>query len=114
MNARLSAQHVHILERTSRKTGGKRRRPSGKQHSHIKNSQLYSDADYGLRWLYALILAIDANFKLSLKEKGIENDPALGDGWAHWVPREDFIEYLREHGGAVEVCYLLHLRSLWN
>lgn len=50
-----------------------------------------------------LVLAIDTNFKLLLKEKGIKSDPALGDGWAHWVPREEFYEYLRKHGGEVEV-----------
>lgn len=53
--------------------------------------------------MYTLILTIDANFKLSLKEKGILNDPALGDGWAHWVPRKEFLDYLQEHGGAIEV-----------
>lgn len=46
---------------------------------------------------------MDANFKLSLKEKGIRSDPTLGDGWAHWVPRKDFYEYLLANGGAVEV-----------
>lgn len=56
------------------------------------------------RWIYALILTIDANFKMSLKEKGIKDDPALGDAWAHWVPREEFYDYLRNNGGAVEVC----------
>lgn len=49
---------------------------------------------------------IDTNFKMSLKEKGIKSDPALGDAWAHWVPREEFYEYLRNHGGTVEVCDL--------
>ncbi|KZP18442.1 hypothetical protein FIBSPDRAFT_893441 [Athelia psychrophila] len=37
--------------------------------------------------------------------KDIQSDPALGDGWAHWVPRQPFYEYLLEHGGAVEVNY---------
>ncbi|KAF7976045.1 hypothetical protein HWV62_7952 [Athelia sp. TMB] len=65
----------------------------------------WNEAPDNVKWLYALILTIDANFKLSLKEKGIDNDPALGDGWAHWVPREEFIEYLRHNGGAVEPNY---------
>ncbi|KAF7967413.1 hypothetical protein HWV62_34385 [Athelia sp. TMB] len=58
-----------------------------------------------IRWIYALILTVDANFKLSLKEKGIKSDPSLGDGWAHWVPRDEFYEYLSVHGGAVEPNY---------
>lgn len=61
------------------------------------------------RWIYALVLTIDANFKLSLKDKNIQSDPALGDGWAHWVPRQEFYEYLLEHGGAVEVSKLQYI-----
>ncbi|KZP28679.1 hypothetical protein FIBSPDRAFT_728847 [Athelia psychrophila] len=65
----------------------------------------WRDSPDTIRWIYALILTTDANFKLSLKEKDIQSDPALGDGWAHWVPRQPFYEYLLEHGGAVEVNY---------
>ncbi|KZP27381.1 hypothetical protein FIBSPDRAFT_928190 [Athelia psychrophila] len=32
-----------------------------------------------IRWIYCLILTIDANFRLKLKEKGYSADPALGN-----------------------------------
>lgn len=56
------------------------------------------------RWLYALILTIDANFRLKLKDKGYAEDPALGDGWAHWVESEPYKDYTRRYGHQVEVC----------
>jgi hypothetical protein len=55
------------------------------------------------RWLYALILTIDANFCLKLKDKGIKNDPALGDGWAHWVASEPYKAYYKKYGHQIEV-----------
>ena len=55
-------------------------------------------------WIYALILTIDANFRLKLKEKGILNDPALGDGWAHWVQDPPYRAYIKKYGHQVEVC----------
>lgn len=59
------------------------------------------------RWLYALIVTIDANFWLKLKEKGILNDPALGDGWAHWVASQPYLKYVKKYGHQIEVNCLL-------
>ncbi|KAM6497786.1 hypothetical protein JOM56_005734 [Amanita muscaria] len=47
-----------------------------------------------LAFLYTLFLAIDANFKLKQKNRGI-NDPELSPGWAYFVeegPYQDFIK----------------------
>jgi hypothetical protein len=55
------------------------------------------------RWLYCLILTIDANFRLKLKDKGFMDDPALGDGWAHWVSLKPYHEYVKKYGHQVEV-----------
>jgi hypothetical protein len=55
------------------------------------------------RWLYCLIITIDANFRLKLKEKGILDDPALGDGWAHWVFSKPYHEHIKKYGYQVEV-----------
>lgn len=57
------------------------------------------------RWLYCLILVIDANFRLKLKEKGFKDDPALGDGWAHWVSSKPYQAYIKEYGYQVEVSH---------
>jgi hypothetical protein len=64
------------------------------------------------RWLYCMIITIDACFRLKLKEKGITGDPALGDGWAHWVSSKPYLEYVKKYGYQVEVtwsadCYYL-------
>src|ERR1700730_4513596 len=65
----------------------------------------WEDAPEAIKWLYCLILTIDANFRLKLKEKGILNDPSLGDGWAHWVSSKPYHEYVRKYGHQVEVYY---------
>ncbi|KAM6501762.1 hypothetical protein JOM56_001739 [Amanita muscaria] len=47
----------------------------------------------GLLFLYTLFLAVDANFKLKQKNRGIQ-DPELYPGWAYFVnegPYQDFI-----------------------
>ncbi|KAH9974339.1 hypothetical protein BGW80DRAFT_1130440, partial [Lactifluus volemus] len=49
-------------------------------------------------WLYSLNLTIDANFRLKLKNRGITNDPPLGDGWGHWVPNGPYEEYIGTYG----------------
>ena len=41
------------------------------------------------RWLYCLFLAIDANFRLKLKARGIK-DPELGPGLAYFVDTAKF------------------------
>lgn len=46
---------------------------------------------------------IDANFKMKQKDKGIENDPPLGDGWAHWVANAPFKAYVKKYGHVIEV-----------
>ena len=46
---------------------------------------------------------MDANFRMKLKDKGILNDPLLGDGWAHWVTSAPYQDYLKKYGSQVEV-----------
>jgi hypothetical protein len=56
-------------------------------YSSIRKTNLYSSHRY--RWLYTLFLAIDANFRLSLKDKGL-TDIELGPGWAYQVEETRF------------------------
>ena len=59
-----------------------------------------------------LILTINVNFHLKLKERGINNDPALGDGWAHWVTSEPYRAYYKKYGYQAEVSsFILNLLS---
>ena len=53
-------------------------------------------------WLYCLFLAIDANFRLKLKSRGIK-DPELGSGLAYFVDTVKFQEHLKEHTHQGEV-----------
>ena len=48
------------------------------------------------RWLYSLFIAIDANFRLKLKSRGIK-DPELGSGLAYFVNTQKFEAHLKTH-----------------
>jgi hypothetical protein len=56
-----------------------------------------------IRWLYALRLTIDANFRLKNKAHGIKNDSPLGDGWGHWVLAEPYDSHIEKFGHVSEV-----------
>ncbi|TDL19767.1 hypothetical protein BD410DRAFT_751691, partial [Rickenella mellea] len=48
------------------------------------------------RWKYSLILAIDANFRLKLKNRGFQDAP-LGDGWSYFVPSAPYKEHVAKY-----------------
>ena len=48
------------------------------------------------RWLYSLFIAMDANFRLKLKSRGIQ-DPELGSGLAYFVNAAKFEAHLKDH-----------------
>ena len=50
------------------------------------------------RWLYSLFVAMDANFRLKLKSRGIQ-DPELGSGSAYFVNNAKFEAHLKNHAG---------------
>lgn len=51
------------------------------------------------RWLFALFIALDANFKLRRKKVSTPaKDPSLSGGWAYFVNEEKFADHLKEHG----------------
>lgn len=55
-------------------------------------------------WLYTLILSIDANFRLKLKDRGIK-DPELGSGWAYFVETDPYMGHLDTCEEQAEVGY---------
>lgn len=55
------------------------------------------------RWLYTVYLAIDANFRLRMKDRGVENDEELGPGWAYLVESKAYAAELPKHKQPVEV-----------
>ncbi|KAK6966556.1 CxC2 domain-containing protein [Favolaschia claudopus] len=50
------------------------------------------------RFLYALFLALDANFRMRRKKVSSEaDDPSLGDGWSFFVPVAPYYNYLADN-----------------
>ncbi|KAJ7434610.1 hypothetical protein B0H11DRAFT_1757333, partial [Mycena galericulata] len=50
------------------------------------------------RFLYALFLALDANFRMRRKKvSSEEKDPSLGDGWSFYGKIAPYYEYLAKH-----------------
>ena len=64
-------------------------------HSHVRFR----------RFLYTLVLAIDANFRLRRRAvSSDERDPALGDGWGYFVQHEPYVEHILKHAKQDDVC----------
>jgi hypothetical protein len=74
---------------------------SGKRHPKMRG-KFYALCDFhalmSVRWKYRLILAIDANFRMKNKDRSAKDMPALGDGWAHFVPEALYMEHVRKWG----------------
>jgi hypothetical protein len=68
---------------------------------------LLNVADVVRRWLYSQFVTSDANYRMKNKDRGIKNDPPLGDGWGHWVPEGPYQSYIAEYGYQVEVSFVL-------
>jgi hypothetical protein len=60
---------------------------------------------YNRRWLYSIFLAIDANFRLKLKARSID-DPELGSGWAYFVEQLEYTEHVKQYFSEKDVGYL--------
>ena len=69
----------------------------------MKRSLLLINTLEHIRWLYTLYLAIDANFRLKMKDRGIKNDKPLGPGWAYMVDDAKLREEVPKHRQPIEV-----------
>lgn len=54
-------------------------------------------------WLYAQFITVDANFRLKLKDRQI-NDPELGSGWAYFVENSAYTHHVKENLYEEEAC----------
>lgn len=60
------------------------------------------------RWLYTCFLAVDANFRLKLKRRGIE-DLEIGSGWAYFVENRRYSEHVSKYKAVeTEVSLVKH------
>ncbi|KAJ7138480.1 hypothetical protein C8R43DRAFT_1089333 [Mycena crocata] len=58
----------------------------------------WRDVDPKLRFLYMLLLAVDANFKLKNRKRANEiDDPSLGPGWGYWVEPRRYRRHIRKY-----------------
>ena len=60
------------------------------------------------RWIYSLFLAIDVNFRLKLKTRGIK-DPELAAGLAYFVDVTKFQNHLKNHTHEEDVSLFIWL-----
>lgn len=60
-----------------------------------------------LSWIYAQFIAIDANFRLKLKNRLI-NDPELGSGWSYFVENSAYTRHVNENAGEEEARHVLN------
>ncbi|KAI0037592.1 hypothetical protein FA95DRAFT_1614058 [Auriscalpium vulgare] len=56
----------------------------------------WQDAPDSEQWKYATMLAVDANFKLKLKDRGFE-DVELAPGWSYFVENEAYAKHCNNY-----------------
>lgn len=62
------------------------------------------------RWLYTQFLAVDANFKLKLKDRGFQ-DIELAPGWAYFVEEESYQDAVNKLRDETEVRVFHDIQS---
>jgi hypothetical protein len=63
-----------------------------------------------IRWIYALIVSIDANFKQKARARpGDARDPTLGPGYGCFVPHRRYIEEVASQTKQDEVLFICHV-----
>ncbi|KAJ6448052.1 hypothetical protein C8R47DRAFT_1085105 [Mycena vitilis] len=73
----------------------------------------WRDVDPKYRFLYMLILALDANFKLKNKIRVNERfDPSLGPGWGAFVEPEGYKEHLKNYVGENDISTCIAFAAL--
>lgn len=58
--------------------------------------------NFSFRWIYAQFIALDANFKLKLKNRQI-HDPELGSGWSYFVENSAYVHHVASNPNEREV-----------
>ncbi|KAJ7168780.1 hypothetical protein C8R46DRAFT_1218172 [Mycena filopes] len=73
----------------------------------------WRDVDVKYRFLYMLILALDANFKLKNRIRANERyDPSLGPGWGAFVEPTAYKEHLRNYVGEKDISTCIAFAAL--
>ncbi|KAJ7716059.1 hypothetical protein B0H16DRAFT_1667011 [Mycena metata] len=65
----------------------------------------WQDVDPKFRFLYMLIVALDANFKLKNRMRGnAKSDPPLGGGWEYFVDGNEYKKHLKSYIPEGDIC----------
>ncbi|EIN06945.1 hypothetical protein PUNSTDRAFT_33123, partial [Punctularia strigosozonata HHB-11173 SS5] len=56
----------------------------------------WQDVPEDKKWLYTVFVALDACFRLKMKDRKID-DPELGSGWAYMVAERPYQDHLKKH-----------------
>jgi hypothetical protein len=63
-----------------------------------------TNADDCCSWLYTLMVAMDANFRLRSKLRGLQSkDPTLTPGWAYFVNNGSYADFIKDYVDQDEV-----------
>ncbi|KAK7053548.1 CxC2 domain-containing protein [Favolaschia claudopus] len=73
----------------------------------------WREVDPKYQFLYMLILAVDANFRLRNRIRANElEDPSLGPGWGYWVEPESYREHLKNYVNETEISTCIAFAAL--
>lgn len=84
-------------------------------HEDINLPPQWRDVDPQWKFLYVLILAMDANFRLCHKLRPREReDPELGPGWGYFVPPEQYQDHIKNYVSETDVSLSFIQMRLFN
>ncbi|KAJ7874124.1 hypothetical protein B0H13DRAFT_1894675 [Mycena leptocephala] len=73
----------------------------------------WRDVDPKYQFLYMLIIAVDANFRLKNRMRANEiDDPSLGPGWGYWVDPEKYANHVRKYVNEKDVSTCIAFAAL--
>ncbi|KAK7000631.1 hypothetical protein R3P38DRAFT_2797322 [Favolaschia claudopus] len=73
----------------------------------------WREVDPKYQFLYMLLLAVDANFRLKNRIRSNElEDPSLGPGWGYWVEPESYKNHLKNYVNEKEISTCIAFAAL--
>ncbi|KDR65407.1 hypothetical protein GALMADRAFT_148720 [Galerina marginata CBS 339.88] len=73
----------------------------------------WEDAPEGMKFLYMMIICMDANFRLKNQlVSSYSQDPGLGIGWAYMVPRAGYEAYVLSRADDADISTCVGLQAL--
>ncbi|KAJ6503118.1 hypothetical protein DFH09DRAFT_1252002 [Mycena vulgaris] len=73
----------------------------------------WRDVDPKYQFLYMLLLAVDANFRLKNRMRANEiDDPSLGPGWGYWVEPTGYKEHVKKYVNEKDISTCIAFAAL--